>query len=95
MASRTNSKYDSEQRVKVDEPLEEPSTVRLVKSQYPARILYKGIATGNWYEWAGAGAIVPVDALDVDDLLSKQMNRQPCCNSINMPQSKFVEVKCL
>jgi hypothetical protein len=92
LASRTTSKYDSEQRVKVEqESLDEP-TIRLLQSQYPARVIYIGIVTGKRYEWARAGSIVAVDVLDAEELLKKLMNKQPCCNSKNMPQSKFVEV---
>jgi hypothetical protein len=92
MARRSDTKHGSEQRVKGAKKLEEKAAVRRIQSQYPARIKYKGKTTGQWYEWAGAGSIATVDDLDADEILSKVMNRQPCCNSANKPQPKFVEV---
>ena len=92
MARRSNSRNDSEQRVKVKPKLAKVSAVRFLQLQYPARVKYKGKVTGDWYEWAGAGSILPVAAEDAEDLLTKLMNRQPCCNSVNRPQPKFVEV---
>lgn len=84
--------YDVSERVKVEEPTLDVPTVRYLQNQYPARIKYKGIVTNQWYEWSGAGAIVPVDERDALDLLSKQMNTQPCCNSAKRPQPKFIDI---
>jgi hypothetical protein len=92
MAKRSAIKRSSEQRVKVaQESLDEPA-VRLLQLQYPANVKYQSRVTGEWYLWAGAGAIVPVHAEDADYLLTKMVNNQPCCNSANKPQPKFVEV---
>jgi hypothetical protein len=91
LAKRSNSNSISEQRVKDEETLV-VSSVRLLQSQYPARVKHQGKVTGDWYEWPGAGAKVPVAAEDAEYLLSLRINSQPCCNSINKPQPKFVEV---
>ena len=97
MVKRSNLDNDSkleisEQRVKVEATqVETPQTVRLM-SQYPAIVKYTGKSTGKAYTWNGAGSIVEVDALDAEDLLTKLMNVQPCCNSPRRPQPKFVEV---
>ena len=90
MAKRSNTKYVNK-RVKV-EPKLETSTVRYIQSQYPARIRYEGKTTGKWYVWERSGAVIPVDTLDADEILSKVMNNNPCCGSRRIPQPKFVEV---
>ncbi|HET8685828.1 MAG TPA: hypothetical protein VFM18_04095 [Methanosarcina sp.] len=46
-----------------------------------AHVLYTGSETGKQYEWARAGSVVAVDALDAPVLLEKRIKSQSCCNT--------------
>ena len=50
-----------------------------------AHVLYDGLETGKHYDWARAGSIVPVDALDAPTLLEKRIKSQSCCSGSDVP----------
>jgi len=55
-----------------------------------AHVLYDGLETGKHYDWARAGSIVPVDALDAPTLLEKRIKSQSCCSGSDV--SVFIKM---
>ena len=55
-----------------------------------AHVLYDGLETGKHYDWARAGSIVPVDALDAPTLLEKRIKSQSCCSQSDV--SVFIKI---
>lgn len=53
--------------------------VQSVQSQFPARIIITGQASGKQYVWEKAGDTVDVDSRDLDWLLTKRVGRGACC----------------
>jgi hypothetical protein len=63
------------------EVIKEPATIKLIsiRSLFPARLKYRGQATGKLYEWAEAGSVVEVQPEDAPYLLSKKLGSHGCC----------------
>lgn len=79
---RRNTNSDELVEKEVVAPVSKPTynySVRQVQSLVDARIIYNGAVTGKRYEWARAGAIVPVDERDVPELLAKRLGGRSCC----------------
>jgi hypothetical protein len=66
--------------VVVEQPSIKPyNSVVKLQSLLDAHIYYTGLVTGEQYEWAKAGSIQAVDALDAPALLEKRIKTQSCC----------------
>jgi hypothetical protein len=106
MDKRSDFQYDSEYLEDEVEELEEeempkkrsytkksdPETVKL-RLLKDIKVNAVGKVTGNYYSWAGGGAVVDVDILDKDELLKKGTNpQQTCCqDTVVQPYFEVVE----
>ena len=76
----------------VEQPASTPynSSVKL-QLCIDAHAVYDGQETGKRYEWARAGSIVVVDALDAPKLLEKRIKAQSCCNGSDNPVFQIID----
>lgn len=77
-------------------PVEQPSQSpynKEVKLQLciDAHAHYDGPVTGKHYEWARAGSVVVVDALDAPVLLEKRIKAQSCCSGSDVSVFQIVD----
>jgi hypothetical protein len=63
-----------------EQPKVSYNSIVKLQSLLDAKVHYTGQETGKLYEWARAGSIVAVDALDAPKLLEKRIKVQSCCN---------------
>lgn len=66
-------------------------SVKIV-NKFPAQISLKGLFSGKLYVWKEAGAVVDVDARDVDDLLTKRIGETSCCGQTQRGNILFEKV---
>lgn len=88
MDIRSSSVRNSNERVKVeDTPVTKENTIRL---QLLVDVIYKakGLVTGKWYIFPGAGSIVNVDERDAQVLLERRMNT---CNCSGLPGNLYFQ----
>ena len=60
-----------------------------VVCKFPASIKLVGKVSGKQYEWMGAGSIVEIDLVDVDDILSKTLGNASCCGASQRTNTLF------
>lgn len=68
------------------------SSVKL-QSNLDANLHYTGQISGKSYTWEGAGAIQPVLAEDVPNLLEKKIGGGSCCSGSSTPANLFTIVE--
>jgi hypothetical protein len=86
------SVYNYLVEVPVEQSASTPYNSTSVKLQLciDAHAIYNGEVSGRHYEWARAGSVVVVDALDAPKLLEKRIKAQSCCSGSDNPVFQII-----
>ena len=63
----------------IPEPIPEPTPPQAIRYNGQGTFVATGATTGSRYTFRGHGAILAVDADDVDPLLQTELRRSRCC----------------
>jgi len=78
-------------------PRPSAATIRILgyrielRSLWPGRLIISGhtVPSGKRYEFPSYGFVLPVEAEDVDGLLSRRRGTRPCCGASAVEQKYF------